>query len=73
MEFGENLLDVKITKDHTERVTALIPFGAKKTEEDEDGNVTELDERIDITEVNHGLNYVTDDDVVKGNRMDMGN
>lgn len=65
VEFGENLLDVKITKDHTERVTALIPFGAKKTEEDEDGNVTELDERIDITEVNHGLNYVTDDDAVK--------
>ena len=39
VEFGKNLLDVKITKDHTERVTVLIPFGAKKTEEDEDGNV----------------------------------
>ena len=29
VEFGKNLLDVKITKDHTERVTALIPYGAK--------------------------------------------
>lgn len=65
VEFGKNLMDVKITKDHAERVTALIPFGAKRTEEDEEGNVHELDERIDITEVNHGLNYVYDEDAVK--------
>ena len=64
VEFGKNLLNVKITKDHAERITALIPFGAKKTEEDEEGNVSELDERIDITEVNHGLNYVYDETAV---------
>ena len=27
VEFGKNLTDVKITRDHTERVTALIPLG----------------------------------------------
>ena len=32
VEFGKNITDVKITKDHTERVTALIPLGAKKTD-----------------------------------------
>ena len=30
VEFGKNLLDVKITRDHTERATVLIPLGAKK-------------------------------------------
>ena len=39
VEFGKNLTDVKITRDHTERVTALIPLGAKLTETDEDGNI----------------------------------
>lgn len=65
VEFGKNLLDVKITRDHTERVTALIPLGAKKTETDEDGNETELDERVDITSVNDGENYIYDADAVK--------
>lgn len=65
VEFGKNLLDVKITRDHTERVTALIPLGAKKTETDEDGNETELDERVDITAVNDGENYIYDADAVK--------
>ena len=50
VEFGKNLLDVKITRDHTERATALIPLGA----ENEEGK------RLDITSVNDGLNYVYD-------------
>jgi hypothetical protein len=61
VEFGKNLLDVKITRDHTERVTALIPLGAKKTETNENGNDVELEERIDITSVNDGKNYVCDE------------
>ena len=28
VEYGKNLLDVKITRDHSARITALIPFGA---------------------------------------------
>lgn len=61
VEFGKNITDVKITKDHTERVTALIPLGAKKTMKDEEGNEIQLDERIDITSVNNGFNYVYDE------------
>jgi hypothetical protein len=64
VEFGKNLLDVKITRDHTERATALIPLGAKKTETDEEGNETELDERVDITSVNDGKNYICDETAV---------
>lgn len=65
VEFGKNLTDVKITRDHTERVTALIPLGAKLTETDEDGNETETDTRLDITAVNDGKNYVYDEEAVE--------
>ena len=65
VEYGKNLLDVKITRDHTERVTALIPLGAKKKTADEDGNETESDERVDITSVNGGKNYIYDEKAVK--------
>ena len=65
VEFGKNLLNVKITKDHTERVTALIPLGAKKKETDEEGAETETDERIDITSVNDGKNYVCDETAIQ--------
>ena len=65
VEYGKNLTDVKITRDHTERVTALIPLGAKLTETDEDGNETETDTRLDITAVNDGKNYVYDEEAVK--------
>lgn len=65
VEFGKNLLDVKITRDHTERATALIPLGAKKKTTDEEGNETESDERVDITSVNGGKNYICDETAVK--------
>lgn len=61
VEFGKNIIDVKLTCDHTERVTALIPLGAEKV--DEEGNAT--GGRIDITSVNDGKNYVTDEETVK--------
>lgn len=64
VEFGKNLLDVKISCDHTERVTALIPLGAKITETDAEGNETETDKRVDITSVNEGKNYVADNTAV---------
>ena len=65
VEFGKNLTDVKITCDHTERVTALIPLGAKLKDVDEDGNEVELETRVDITSVNDGKNYVFDEEAVK--------
>lgn len=65
VEYGKNLLDVKISRDHTERITALIPLGAKKKTTDEEGNEVESDERVDITSVNDGLNYIFDETVAK--------
>ena len=65
VEYGKNITDVKITRDHTERVSALIPLGAKKKTTDEEGNEKESDERIDITSVNDGKNYISDDAAVK--------
>lgn len=55
VEFGKNLTDVKITREHTERITALIPLGAKKTD---------TEERVDITSVNDGKHYIYDEDEV---------
>lgn len=65
VEYGKNLTDVKITRDHTERITALIPLGAKKKTTDEEGNEIESNERVDITSVNDGLNYIYDDAATK--------
>lgn len=65
VEFGKNLTDVKLTFDHTERVTALIPLGAKISTTDEEGNEVETDDRVDITSVNDGKNYVYDEAAVK--------
>lgn len=65
VEYGKNLMDFKITRDHTERIAAFIPLGAKKKTTDEEGNEVESDERIDITSVNGGQNYIYDDAAVK--------
>ena len=65
VEYGRNLTDVKINQDHTERVTALIPLGAKIMTTDAEGNEVETDERITIEAVNGGKNYVYDEKAVK--------
>ena len=65
VEYGRNLTDVKITFDHTERVTALIPLGAKIKTTDEEGNEVETNERVTIEAANDGVNYVFDEDAVK--------
>ncbi len=64
VEFGKNITDVKITRDDTERVTALIPLGARKSETDDDGNEVQTNERTDITPVNDGKNYIYDQNAV---------
>lgn len=65
IEFGRNITNVKITSDHAERVTALVPLGAKKTITDESGNEVQSEERVDITAVNNGKNYICDDVAIK--------
>lgn len=64
VEFGKNLLDVKISRDHTERASALIPLGALIKETDAEGQEIETNRRVDITSVNDGKNYVCDEDAV---------
>lgn len=61
VEYAKNLLDVTITRDHSERVSALIPFGAITSQATEVGQASE---RLDISSVNSGFNYVFDQDTV---------
>jgi hypothetical protein len=53
IEFGENLLDFKKENNGEEIATALIPLGAKIENED-----SEREERVTITDINGGLDYV---------------
>ncbi len=64
VEFGKNLLDLKVIKDHAERATAFIPLGAKIKSTDSEGNEVETNERVDITSVNDGKNYIYDEAAV---------
>lgn len=64
VEYGKNLLDVKITRDHMEQVTALLPQGAVIKETDAEGNEVETDRRVDISSVNGGVNYIYDANAV---------
>ena len=58
--FGENLLDYARTRDGSDITTALIPLGARLT--DADGKQTE--ERLTISDVNGGKDYVYDEAAV---------
>lgn len=60
IELGKNLLDVNKETRGDDIITALIPLGAKLT--DEDGMST--DQRVTIESVNGGLDYVYDTDAV---------
>ena len=59
--FGENLLDYARARDGSEIATALIPLGARLT--DADGKQTE--ERLTISDVNDGKDYVYDQAAVE--------
>ena len=62
VEYGKNLLDVKISRDYTDRISVLLPLGAKIKDVDAEGHEYETDERVQITSVNGGKNYIVDDD-----------
>lgn len=66
VEYGKNLLDVSITRDHSKRITALIPFGAviQQTGKDKKPLIGVAQKRVDISSVNNGLNYVSDQKAV---------
>lgn len=56
IELTKNMLSITRDSDPSSYITRMIPLGAKLT--DEEGN--ELEERVDITSVNDGLNYIDD-------------
>lgn len=56
IELSKNMKSISKESDPSSYITRLIPLGAKLT--DSDGNETE--ERVDITSVNDGLNYIED-------------
>ena len=62
VEYGKNLLDVKISRDHTDRVSVLLPLGAKIKDTDAEGQEYETNERVQITSVNGGKNYIVDEE-----------
>ena len=62
VEYGKNLLDVKISRDHTDRVSVLLPLGAKIKDIDAEGQEYETGERVQITSVNGGKNYIVDEE-----------
>ena len=68
IEFGSNLKNYtkKVTADSI--VTAIIPIGAEVvvgTEKDEDGNEVEIKARLNINDVNNGIDYVYNAEAVK--------
>ena len=64
VEFGKNLLDMKVTRDHTARASVLIPLGAIIEESSEEESEETSQKRVDITSVNEGRNYIYDEDAV---------
>lgn len=60
VEFSKNLLDLKRIRKGEEIATALIPLGARLT--DESGDVT--DERLTIKSVNDNMDYIYNADAV---------
>lgn len=60
IEFGKNLLDLSKQIKADGFATAIIPYGAKLT--DEDGN--ETGERLTIADVNDGVDYVYNEEAV---------
>lgn len=61
VEFAKNLLDFEETVKGQDIVTAIIPLGAKLTDE----NGEEIDERLTISSVNDGVDYVYSPEAVE--------
>lgn len=59
IEFGKNLLDISNLVSGSDIATACIPYGAKL--KDDKGNETK--ERLDISSVNDGKDYIVDEEM----------
>lgn len=63
IEFGSNLLDFSRTGANTDMATVIVPYGAQvEVVNEETGETTQ--ERVNITSVNDGLDFIQDYDAV---------
>lgn len=65
IRLGRNIADITEEIDATNFYTRLVPLGAKFKTTDEEGNGTETEERLTISEVNGGRNYIDDEEGIK--------
>ena len=60
IRLAKNLVTLEEEKDPTSIITRLVPLGSKKTVIDDNGEETEIEERLSIAEINNGLDYIDD-------------
>lgn len=60
-----NMKSITREQNPTAYVTRLIPLGCKLSKVDENGQSVESEQRLDITSVNNGRNYIDDADAIK--------
>lgn len=65
IRLGKNIQDITEDKDPTEYYTRLIPLGNKLQATDSEGNEVDTDERLTISSVNNGLNYIDDEEAIE--------
>ena len=66
IEIGSNIIDLSLEESSADTISALIPLGKKLTEISEESPQEEStgEERLTIESVNHGLDYIVNDDAV---------
>lgn len=67
IEIGSNIIDLSLEESSADTISALIPLGKKLTEISEESPQEEAtgEERLTIESVNHGLDYIVNDDAVR--------
>lgn len=65
IRLSKNLISITEEKDPSQIITRLVPLGAKKTIIDENGEESEIEERLTISEINNGLDYIDDIEAIE--------
>ena len=64
IRLGRNLQDIEQNADFSGYCNRLIPLGAKLKAKDSEGNEVDTEERLTISSVNNGLNYIDDSESI---------
>ena len=65
IRLGKNIQDITRDNDPTEFITRLKPLGSKIKKTDSEGNEIETEERLNISNVNNGIDYIDDNEAIK--------